>query len=143
MTPDRGSADPSPYGSAYPRTCKVLLDMDLEMDQGHVPRRRDRGPVSTYANRLARMHYLMHHFPGGHPVLDIEKQLVQMAGSELREFVLRTSAVNSPARAGMKAQIRSIVQSRIESLIHDREARKRILDSVTESGLEEVLTGTS
>lgn len=117
------------------------------MDQGHVPKKKDRerGPASTYANRIARMHYLMHHFPGGHPVLDIEKQLVQMAGSELKEFILKSNVADSPAMAAeLTAKIRSIAEARVRSLVQDRGTREHVIESMAEScDLKEFLPGTA
>jgi len=99
--------------------------------------------VSTFAIRLARLQYLAHYFPNGHPVLDIEKQLVQMAGAELREYALkaRLSGARPGTRSSMEEAIRSGARARLAALVRDEEARRSIVERVMEYDLEEVLSG--
>jgi len=112
------------------------------MSQGRVRGAGSRGPIPTYAVRLARLHYLSHHFPNGHPVLDIERQLVQMAGAELREAALRLSRAGSGGiRAEIESRIRSASEGRLTVLVLDRDVRERLIEAVRKHDLSGILEG--
>lgn len=113
------------------------------MSQDHAPRASRDGPETTFAVRLARLHYLQHHFPNGHPVLDIEEQLVQMAASELREHVLKAAGTGERGiRRKLEGRIRKESESRLAALVPDPGTRKRIVRRMRKHSLDRIFSGT-
>lgn len=112
------------------------------MNKDYSPKLRNGKSISTYAIRIARMHYLMHHFPEGNLVLDIERQLVQMAESELKEHLLKSASKGiCESRIEIEKRIKDAAEARISHLTSDRSMRDSIVKAMRSSDMSEVLSG--
>lgn len=113
------------------------------MNQDQSPKLRNGKSISTYAIRIARLHYLMHHFPEGNLVLDIEKQLVQMAESELKETLLKSISKDllSESKAEIEKRIRDAAEARVPYLTSDQSIIDSIVKAMRSSDMSEILSG--
>lgn len=92
--------------------------------------------LQTYACRLARQLYLQKKCGNGHPVLETEGQLVEMALSQLTELLLKSKIerdlIAEAIRVRAEISLRELVCDETEDL------RKSILIDLSEMTTEEI-----
>ena len=93
--------------------------------------------IQIYACRLARQLYLQKKCGSGHPVSETEGQLVEMALSQLTEFLLKSkierTIIAEAIRIRAEISLRELVSDETEDL------RKSILINLSEMTTEEIL----
>jgi len=106
--------------------------MILEMDRRWYQDSDIPVSIKTYAARLARLYFLQHFCPDDHPVLNTEKQLIEIARSKLQEALLKTFSIEEilKMRPYVVWWIKSIAKIRACSHIDGEEARDAVTSSI-------------
>jgi len=95
----------------------------------------------TFANRFARLMFLHHMCESDHPVLVVERELVEMARSKLQEYVL----VRVPnerlrvLRPVLEAWVRAVAQEKILSSDEEDGVKESVMTRIQNESLADLL----
>ena len=97
-------------------------------------------PVNTYAYRVVRRFLLRYNCEEGHPVLDLENSLIEMAKAKLQEFLLITfpDSLNE-IRLNIIAAVKRIIASKVITANIDSKTKRSILMQVNKMPMNDLI----
>ena len=96
------------------------------------------GVLRVYANRMARRMLLTRFCGDGHPVLEIEENLVQMARSRLQESLLIHFGDLERIKLKVFFMVRKIARERIRTSDVDLDVKNSLLEELEAMSVEEL-----
>lgn len=100
-----------------------------------VQSRRSSSPLAMYAGRFARRCLLEQLVPAGHPILDVETQLLAEAKRLLREFLMD----DPRKRREVESAIRTLATEEALAMTEDSEMQRVVIHAVRTRPFDEDL----
>ena len=90
-------------------------------------------PMALYAGRFARRCLLEHFCASDHPVLTVERQLLEQARSCLHDFLLS----NPHGRSEVEQHIRRLASEKVVAMVEDPAVCKLVLAAIRAKPLDD------